>query len=210
MKKEEKQLPASLTPPREVQPEFTEEDLRDEVQLRPQSFKEYIGQEKVKKNLQVFIEAARTRQEALDHVLFSGPPGLGKTTLAYIIAAELGVNIRATSGPVLERPGDVAAILSNLREHDLLFIDEIHRLNHVVEEILYPGHGGFSDRHPHRPGAQRPFHQAEPSPFHPRGGHDPRRSADLSPAGPLRHQPAPGILLGCGTGRDRHPVGPAP
>jgi Holliday junction DNA helicase RuvB len=143
MKKEERQTPASFVPPREVQPEFTEEDLRDEVQLRPQSFAEYIGQEKVKKNLQVFIEATRTRQEALDHVLFSGPPGLGKTTLAYIIAAELGVNIRATSGPVLERPGDVAAILSNLREHDILFIDEIHRLNHVVEEILYPAMEDF-------------------------------------------------------------------
>ncbi|MBP1712442.1 MAG: Holliday junction helicase RuvB [Deltaproteobacteria bacterium] len=143
MKKEERKLPDSVTSPREVQPEFGEEDLRDEVRLRPQSFTEYIGQEQVKKNLQVFIEAARTRQEALDHVLFSGPPGLGKTTLAYIIAGELGVNIRATSGPVLERPGDVAAILSNLREHDLLFIDEIHRLNHVVEEILYPAMEDF-------------------------------------------------------------------
>ena len=143
MKKEERKLPDSETSPREVQPEFSEEDLRDEVRLRPQSLTEYIGQEQVKKNLQVFIEAARTRQEALDHVLFSGPPGLGKTTLAYIIAGELGVNIRATSGPVLERPGDVAAILSNLREHDLLFIDEIHRLNHVVEEILYPAMEDF-------------------------------------------------------------------
>ena len=143
MKKEERKLPDSVTSPREVQPEFSEEDLRDEVRLRPQSLTEYIGQEQVKKNLQVFMEAARTRQEALDHVLFSGPPGLGKTTLAYIIAGELGVNIRATSGPVLERPGDVAAILSNLREHDLLFIDEIHRLNHVVEEILYPAMEDF-------------------------------------------------------------------
>ncbi len=143
MKKEEKQTAISPSPPREVQPELAEEELRDEVQLRPQTLGEYIGQEKVKKNLKVFIEAARNRQEALDHVLFSGPPGLGKTTLAYIIAAELGVNIRATSGPVLERPGDVAAILSNLREHDLLFIDEIHRLNHVVEEILYPAMEDF-------------------------------------------------------------------
>jgi holliday junction DNA helicase RuvB len=143
MKKEDKQTAISPGPPREVEPELTEEDLKDEVQLRPQSLAEYIGQEKVKKNLKVFIEAARSRQEALDHVLFSGPPGLGKTTLAYIIAAELGVNIRATSGPVLERPGDVAAILSNLREHDLLFIDEIHRLNHVVEEILYPAMEDF-------------------------------------------------------------------
>jgi Holliday junction DNA helicase RuvB len=143
MKREGKQPPVSLTPVREIQPNLTEEDLRDEVQLRPRNLEEYIGQEKVKRNLRVFIEAARTRKEALDHVLFSGPPGLGKTTLAYIIAAELGVNIRATSGPVLERPGDVAAILSNLREHDLLFIDEIHRLNHVVEEILYPAMEDF-------------------------------------------------------------------
>ena len=143
MKREGKQPPIAVAPPREIQPELTEEDLHEEVQLRPKDLDEYIGQEKVKRNLRVFIEAALARKEALDHVLFSGPPGLGKTTLAYIIAAELGVNIRATSGPVLERPGDVAAILSNLREQDVLFIDEIHRLNHVVEEILYPAMEDF-------------------------------------------------------------------
>src|SRR5512136_2339160 len=143
MKKEERQPPVSLVPPRETQPELTEEDLRDEVQLRPQKLDEYVGQEKVKRNLRVFIEAARNRKEALDHVLFSGPPGLGKTTLAYIIGAELRVNVKATSGPVIERPGDLAAILSNLQEHDILFIDEIHRLNHVVEEILYPAMEDF-------------------------------------------------------------------
>jgi holliday junction DNA helicase RuvB len=123
---------------RRIQPELTEEDLRYEVNLRPKSLDEYVGQGKVKDNLRVFIEATRNRGEALDHVLFSGPPGLGKTTLAYIISSELRVNIKATSGPVIERPGDLAAILSNLQEHDILFIDEIHRLNHVVEEILYP------------------------------------------------------------------------
>jgi Holliday junction DNA helicase RuvB len=130
-------------PPRRIEPELTEEDLRYEVNLRPRSLDEYIGQEEVKGNLRVFIEAAQNRGEALDHVLFSGPPGLGKTTLAYIIASELRVNIKATSGPVIERPGDLAAILSNLKEHDILFIDEIHRLNHVVEEILYPAMEDF-------------------------------------------------------------------
>ncbi len=129
--------------PRRIQPEMTEEDLRLEINLRPRTLNEYIGQEEVKRHLRVFVEAAQNRGEALDHVLFSGPPGLGKTTLAYIIASELRVNIKATSGPVIERPGDLAAILSNLKEHDILFIDEIHRLNHVVEEILYPAMEDF-------------------------------------------------------------------
>ncbi len=123
---------------RGIQPEVNEEDLRYEVSLRPKCLDEYIGQEEVKDNLRVYIEAAKNRGEALDHVLFCGPPGLGKTTLAYIIAGELRVNLKTTSGPVIERAGDLAAILSNLQEHDILFIDEIHRLNHVVEEILYP------------------------------------------------------------------------
>ncbi|MGH7377337.1 MAG: Holliday junction branch migration DNA helicase RuvB [Candidatus Methylomirabilales bacterium] len=114
------------------------EEQQLEQSLRPRAWEEYVGQEKVKENLRIFIEAARARREALDHVLFYGPPGLGKTTLAYIIATELGVNIRATGGPVIERPGDLAALLTNLEERDILFIDEIHRLNHVVEEILYP------------------------------------------------------------------------
>jgi len=109
-----------------------------EVTLRPKSFSEFVGQEKIKENLSVFIEAAKKRNEPLDHVLFSGPPGLGKTTLAHIIAAELGVNIKSTSGPVLERPGDLAAILTNLSEGDVLFVDEIHRLPRIVEEVLYP------------------------------------------------------------------------
>jgi Holliday junction DNA helicase RuvB len=121
-----------------VEPIVTEEEIQFEQGVRPRSLAEYVGQERVKENLKVFIDATRERGEALDHCLFHGPPGLGKTTLAHIIAHELGVGIKSTSGPAIERPGDLAAILTNLQERDVLFIDEIHRLYRVVEEALYP------------------------------------------------------------------------
>jgi len=119
-------------------PELTQQDADIELSLRPKFLREYIGQEKAKENLAIFIAAARQRGEALDHVLLYGPPGLGKTTLAGIIANELGVNFRVTSGPAIEKPGDLAALLTNLNEGDVLFIDEIHRLSRSVEEVLYP------------------------------------------------------------------------
>ena len=131
------------TPPRRlVSAERREEDTA-ETSLRPQKLAEFIGQQQARANLAVFIEAARTRKEALDHVLFVGPPGLGKTTLAQIVSRELGVNFRATSGPVIAKAGDLAALLTNLEERDVLFIDEIHRLNPAVEEILYPAMEDF-------------------------------------------------------------------
>lgn len=126
-----------------VTPIQTGEEKGFEYSVRPRNLSEYIGQEKIKRNLSIFIEAAVKRNEPLDHMLLYGPPGLGKTTLAYIAARELGVDIKVTSGPVIERPGDLAAILTNLGSHDVLFIDEVHRLSHVVEEILYPAMEDF-------------------------------------------------------------------
>lgn len=121
-----------------VTTDFINEDRDIDVQLRPRTLADYVGQKKIKENLSVFIEAAKQRKDPLDHVLLYGPPGLGKTTLASIIANEMNVNIRITSGPAIEKPGDLAAILTNLADHDILFIDEIHRLSRSVEEILYP------------------------------------------------------------------------
>ena len=123
---------------RMISTELVEEDIKIENHLRPQMLSDYIGQEKVKENLKIFIEAAKSRGESLDHVLFYGPPGLGKTTLAGIIANEMNVNMKITSGPAIEKPGEMAAILNNLQEGDVLFVDEIHRLNRQVEEVLYP------------------------------------------------------------------------
>lgn len=130
-------------PERLVSADFTEDDLEIDRSLRPRRLGEYLGQERVKDNLSVLIDAARGRDEALDHILLSGPPGLGKTTLASVIANELGVKLKTTSGPAIERAGDLAAILTNLEERDVLFIDEIHRLNRAVEEVLYPAMEDF-------------------------------------------------------------------
>ena len=124
--------------------EVTEEEKKTEQNLRPQMLAEYIGQQKIKTNLKVYIDAARARGESLDHVLFYGPPGLGKTTLSGIIANEMGVNMKVTSGPAIEKPGEMAAILNNLQEGDVLFVDEIHRLNRQVEEVLYPAMEDFA------------------------------------------------------------------
>lgn len=124
--------------------ETTEDDVRTEPGLRPQLLDEYVGQEKIKSTLRIFIEAAKQRHDALDHVLFYGPPGLGKTTLACIVANEMDVNVKITSGPAIEKPGEMAAILNNLQEGDVLFVDEIHRLNRQVEEVLYPAMEDFA------------------------------------------------------------------
>ncbi len=129
---------------RVIETELQEEDKKLEGSLRPQTLDEYIGQEKAKNTLRVYIEAAKERHDSLDHVLFYGPPGLGKTTLAGIIANEMGVHLKVTSGPAIEKPGEMAAILNNLQEGDLLFIDEIHRLNRQVEEVLYPAMEDFA------------------------------------------------------------------
>ena len=124
--------------------DITEEDKRIEPSLRPQSLEDYVGQEKIRANLKVYIDAAKARGESLDHVLFYGPPGLGKTTLSGIIANEMGVHMKVTSGPAIEKPGEMAAILNNLQEGDVLFVDEIHRLNRQVEEVLYPAMEDFA------------------------------------------------------------------
>ncbi len=127
-----------------INTDVTVEDQKIESSLRPQMLKDYIGQEKIKSNLKVYIDAAKSRGESLDHVLFYGPPGLGKTTLSGIIANEMGVNIKITSGPAIEKPGEIAAVLNNLQEGDVLFVDEIHRLNRQVEEVLYPAMEDFA------------------------------------------------------------------
>ena len=129
---------------RVIETNLIEEDIKIEGSLRPQTLNDYIGQSKIKENLRIYIEAAKRRSDALDHVLFYGPPGLGKTSLAGIIANEMGVHMKVTSGPAIEKPGEMAAILNNLQEGDILFVDEIHRLNRQVEEVLYPAMEDFA------------------------------------------------------------------
>lgn len=159
-----------------ITPEKRGEDI--DTTLRPQSLDDFTGQAEARANLKVFIEAAKNRGEALDHVLFVGPPGLGKTTLAQIMAKELGVNFKSTSGPVIAKAGDLAALLTNLEERDVLFIDEIHRLNPAVEEILYPAMEDFQARSHHRRGAGGALGEDRSFQIHPRCRHHPSRPLD--------------------------------
>ncbi|MDA8084565.1 MAG: Holliday junction branch migration DNA helicase RuvB [Nitrospiraceae bacterium] len=143
MRKDDSVTRSDIDQDRLISPDVSVDDISLDVNLRPSTLDEFVGQDDIKDNLKIFIKAARQRGETLDHTLFCGPPGLGKTTLSHIIASELKVNIRTTSGPVLERPGDLAAILTNLADKDILFIDEIHRLPRIVEEVLYPAMEDF-------------------------------------------------------------------
>ena len=206
--------------------ENLEEDVRIENHLRPQLLEDYIGQAKAKEMLKIYIEAAKARGEALDHLLFYGPPGLGKTTLAGIIANEMNVNMKITSGPAIEKPGEMAAILNNLQEGDVLFVDEIHRLNRQVEEVLYPamedfaidkigrgggsavsGNGRLCDRYYDRKGCFGKIDPSGSSKIHPGRGNDKGRYADSAFAGPLRCGDQDGILYGRRTEDDHFTFG---
>ena len=175
--------------------------------LRPKGLDEYVGQGKAREQLEIFIRAASQRGEALDHVLLFGPPGLGKTTLSHIIAAELGVNLRSTSGPVLEKPKDLAALLTNLEKNDVLFIDEIHRLSPVVEEILYPALEDYQIDIMIGEGPAGALDQARPAALHAGGRDHARGHADQPAARSLRHRRAAGVLFGRGAHAHRHALG---
>lgn len=184
---------------------FLAEDAQ-ESSLRPKTLAEYIGQEKAKENLSIFIQAARKRQESLDHVLLHGPPGLGKTTLAGIIAQEMGVNIRITSGPAIEKPGDLAALLTNLNEGDILFVDEIHRLNRSVEEILYPAMEDYALDIIVGKGPSANSIRLDLPHFTLIGRHHPGGAVVGPAAGPLRRNAAAGAVYPGGAVEDRHPL----
>ena len=185
-----------MTDPRLINASRVDDDAQYEAGLRPRMLADYIGQQRVRDNLDVSIAAARQRGEALDHVLLSGPPGLGKTTLAYIIGNEMGVPVKATSGPVLERPGDLAAILSQLQPREVLFIDEIHRMNPTIEEFLYPAMEDFTVDVMIGPGPGRPIAQAADRAVHADWRDDARGTADVAAALALRHRPSARFLRG--------------
>ena len=184
-------------------PAVRRDEDQAETSLRPQTLAEFIGQAKVCSNLKVFIEAARGRREALDHVLFAGPPGLGKTTLAQIVARELGVNFRATSGPVIAKAGDLAALLTNLEDRDVLFIDEIHRLNPAVEEILYPALEDFQLDLIIGEGPAARSVRIDLAPLHPGRRHHPHRAPDHAAPRAVRHSDPARILRRRRAGGDR-------
>ncbi len=197
-------MPAILSPVR------TKEDILFEDSLRPRTFDEFVGQETIKANLKVFIEAAKKRGEHLDHVLLYGPPGLGKTSLAYLIAKEMGVNIKPTAGPVIERTGDLSAILTNMQTKEVLFIDEIHRLQPSVEEILYSAMEDFSLDIVIGQGPGARSHKLKIKKFTLIGATTRAGRITAPLRGPVRHHPPPGLLQGRGPEAGHPAVGEDP
>ena len=196
-----------------IDPTHQDDSSQEQVldrSLRPLRLDDFIGQPKVREQLEIFIAAAKGRAEALDHVLVFGPPGLGKTTLAHILAHEMGANLRQTSGPVLEKAGDLAAILTNLEPHDVLFVDEIHRLSPAVEEILYPALEDYQLDIIIGDGPAARSIKLNLPPFTLVGRHDSCWPADCSVARPFWHCPAFGVLSALGAGNDCRALGPHP